>query len=126
MTAEAGLVHVVDDEEEVCRSTAALLRTAGIECRTWPSGDSFLDGADLGGDGCVILDLRMRGKDGFDVQQELTTLRSPLKVILVTGHADAVLARKAIAAGAIDLIAKPYEHDVLLVKVEEALAITRT
>jgi two-component system response regulator FixJ len=124
MTTEAGLVHIVDDEEEVCRSTALLLRTAGIECRTWPSGDSFLIGADLGRSGCVILDLRMPGKDGFEVQQELAALQSPLKVILVTGHADAVLAGKALIAGAVGFIAKPYEDDVLLAKVEEALAIT--
>lgn len=120
---ETKLVYVVDDEEEVCRSTALLLQMAGIKCHSWPSGNSFLCTADIEREGCVILDLRMPDKDGFEVQRELTARRSPLKVIMVSGHADGALARKALDAGAIDFIQKPYDHDRLIAKVEEALAI---
>lgn len=116
-------MHIVDDEEEVCRSTAFLLRMVGIEARCWSSGTSFLCSAEIDGEGCVILDLRMVEKDGFDVQQELAARGSPLKVIMVSGHADSALACKAIAGGAVDFIEKPYDQMRLLGKVEQALSI---
>lgn len=121
---EAKLVHVVDDEEEICRSTAFLLQVAGMESRCWLSGSSFLHSADVGREGCVILDLRMPDKDGFEVQRELAARQSCLKVIMVSGHADGALARKAIDAGAFAFIEKPYDEASLLMKVEQALSIS--
>lgn len=121
---EAKLVHVVDDEEEICRSTAFLLHAAGMESRCWLSGGSFLRGVDVEREGCVILDLRMPDKDGFEVQLELAARQSRLKVIMVSGHADSALARKALDAGAFDFIEKPYDEARLLMKVEQALSIS--
>lgn len=116
------LVHVVDDEEEICRSTVFLMRVAGIPCRSWPSGDAFLAGADLNAPGCVVLDLRMPGMDGLAVQKALTERGSALSVIMVSGHGDLAAARTAIDAGALDFIEKPYQEEVLIARVEKALA----
>lgn len=122
--AEPRIVHIVDDEEEVCRSTAFLLRMHGIESRCWPSGSAFLASTDIGGTGCVILDVRMTGKDGLEVQRELAARHSRLKVIMVSGHADSAVARRAMEAGAVDFIEKPYDEARLLAKVEQALSIS--
>lgn len=116
------LVHIVDDEEEVCQSTAFVMRIAGFPCRSWPSGDAFLAGADLQAPGCVILDLRMPGIDGLAVQKTLTQRESTLKVIMVSGHGDLSVARVAIDAGASDFIEKPYDEKLLIATVEKALA----
>ena len=116
------LVHVVDDDEEVCRSTAFMLRSAGLECTYWTSGTSFLEGADTASQGCVILDVRMSDYDGFAVQQVLGQRESLLQVIMVSGHGDRAMARRAIEAGALDFIEKPYDQSGLLLKVEQALS----
>lgn len=120
--ADAKLVHIVDDEEEVCRSTAFLMRSAGLQCQCWASGSAFLEGADLASLGCVILDLRMPGKDGFTVQKELAERESRLQVIMVSGHGDGAMGRKAIEAGAVGFIEKPYDENLLLEVVGQALS----
>lgn len=89
---DAKLVHVVDDEEEVCRSTAFLIQMAGLECRCWTSGSSSLCEADVQSAGCVILEVRMPDKDGFEVQRELAERGSRLQVIMVSGHGDFAVA----------------------------------
>jgi two-component system response regulator FixJ len=121
---EPRIVHIVDDEEEVRRSTAFLLRMHDIECRCWPSGSAFLSGVDIEGTGCVILDVRMKGEDGLEVQRELAARQSRLKVIMVSGHANSVVARRAMEAGAVDFIEKPYDEARLLRNVEQALSIS--
>jgi two-component system response regulator FixJ len=115
------LVHIVDDEEEICRSTAFFLRASGIPCRSWSSGDSFLEGADLHAPGCVILDLRMPGKDGIAVQKALAERGSGLRVIMVSGHGDWTVAQKVMESGALDFIEKPYDEKLLVARLEEVL-----
>jgi two-component system response regulator FixJ len=120
---DARLVHVIDDEEEVCQSTAFLMRSAGLECHCWPSGISFLEGADLMSRGCVILDVRMPGQDGYAVQEELDRRGSRLQVIMVSGHADGAESFKATEAGAVGFLDKPYDGESLLKMVERALSL---
>jgi two-component system response regulator FixJ len=98
------LVHIVDDEEEICRSTAFFLRASGMHAP-----------------GCVILDLRMPGKDGIAVQKALAERGSGLRVIMVSGHGDWTVAQKVMESGALDFIEKPYDEKLLVARLEEVL-----
>lgn len=117
-----GVVHVVDDEAEICRSTALILRLAGLNCITWTSGEAFLAGADVHGSGCVILDLRMPGLDGMATLKALLQRRSTLAVMMTSGHGDVEVAREAIEAGAVEFVEKPYDAARLVAQVEKLLA----
>src|SRR5690606_18414222 len=108
------LVHVVDDEESIRRSLDFLLRTAGFEVEKWADGDSFLKGADRTVPACVLLDVRMPGMDGLQVQSEMAARGLNLPVIVLTGHGDISTAVRAMQAGALDFLEKPFERDRLL------------
>lgn len=116
------IVHVVDDEVEICRSTALVLQLAGFRCATWTSGEAFLEGADLHASGCVILDLRMPGLDGLATLKSLRERGSAQSVIVVSGHGDLAVARGAVEAGAAEFIEKPYDAERLVTRLEGLLA----
>ena len=105
-------VHVVDDDEAVRRSLAYLLRTAGHVVYTWASGEAFLAGM-TAGPACVLLDVRMPGIDGPEVQRQLAARGLALPVIVMTGHGDIATAVQAMKAGAIDFLEKPFESATL-------------
>jgi two-component system response regulator FixJ len=108
------LVHVVDDEEPVRRSLDFLLRTAGFQVERWESGEAFLKGADRGAAACVLLDVRMPGMDGLQVQAEMATGGFNMPVIVLTGHGDIGTAVRAMRAGAVDFLEKPFNRERLL------------
>jgi two-component system, LuxR family, response regulator FixJ len=111
---DRGLVHVVDDEDAVRRSMDFLLRTAGYQVERWPDGESFLKGAGRAARACVILDLRLPGLSGLQVQERMAQEGLCLPVIMLTGHGDIDLAVRAMKAGAMDFLVKPCERDKLL------------
>lgn len=113
------LVHVVDDEESIRRSLDFLLRTAGYQVEKWPDGEAFLKGADRARPGCVLLDVRMPGMDGLQVQEEMASQGFNFPVVVLTGHGDISTAVRAMQGGAVDFLEKPFNRDRLL----EALAI---
>ena len=108
------LVHLVDDDEAIRRSVGFMLKTSGYHVRTYESGVALLKGAPHLEPGCVLLDIRMPGMDGLEVQQALQDRGVGLPVIIMTGHGDVALAVKAMKAGAVDFIEKPFEKDMLL------------
>lgn len=112
------LVHVVDDEDAIRRSLDFLLRTAGFAVEKWPDGESFLKGADRAALACVLLDVRMPGMNGLDVQAEMATNGFNLPVIVLTGHGDIATAVKAMQGGAVDFLEKPCERERLLQTLE--------
>ena len=112
--ADDRLVHVVDDEDAVRRSLDFALRTAGFEVEKWPDGETFLKGADRSAQACVLLDVRMPGMDGLQVQQEMAALGFNLPVIVLTGHGVIATAVRAMHAGAVDFLEKPFERERLL------------
>jgi len=116
------LVHVIDDDEGMRRSVAFMLSHANFKVETYASGVAFLKVAQNVVRGSVLLDLRMPGMDGLEVQQELGKRGIDLPVIIVTGHGDIALAVKAMRAGALHFIEKPYEKETLLAALEEANA----
>jgi two-component system response regulator FixJ len=114
------LVHLVDDDDPIRRSAGFMLKTAGLQVRTFPSGVELLKGASALEPGCILLDIRMPEMDGLQVQQELKNRGVALPVIIMTGHGDVNLAVQAMKAGAIDFIEKPFEKAVLLDALEQA------
>jgi two-component system, LuxR family, response regulator FixJ len=120
--ADDRLVHVVDDEDAVRRSLDFLLRNAGFGVEKWPDGESFLQGADRSVPACVLLDVRMPGMDGLQVQAEMETTGLNLPVIVVTGHGDIATAVRAMQAGAVDFLEKPFERERLLQALEIGFA----
>ena len=114
------LVHIVDDDDSVRRSAAFMLKHAGYRVESHVSGVEFLKLAKSTERGCVLLDVRMPEMDGLEVQQEMGARGIDMPVVILTGHGDIALAVKALRAGAINFIEKPYEKEALLRAIEEA------
>jgi two-component system response regulator FixJ len=112
-------VHLVDDDEAIRRSAGFMLKTSGYQVKTYESGVELLKAAGDLQDGCVLLDIRMPGMDGLEVQQALLEKGVRLPVIIMTGHGDVALAVKAMKAGAVDFIEKPFEKATLLSSLDE-------
>jgi len=122
------MVHVVDDDEAVRRSLAMLLDSSGHTAKTYASAEALLDAArapDGLAQGCVILDVRMPRMDGISLIEALRREGVSLPVVVVTGHGDIPLAVRAMRAGAMDFIEKPYSEDRILVAVGTALESLR-
>lgn len=116
------LVHIVDDEDAIRRSASFMLKTSGYAVETWPSGAAFLKEIRHVPEGCVLLDVRMPEMDGLEVQQALLERGVTMPVIVLTGHADVSIAVRAMKAGAVDFLEKPFEKAVLLAAIETAFA----
>lgn len=112
--ADSRIVHLVDDEESVRKSVAFMLRTAGYTVKPWTSGTAFLKELDPDDTGCVLLDIRMPDMDGLEVQAAMNDRGLRMPVILITGHGETTLAVKAMKAGALDFIEKPFDREELL------------
>jgi len=116
-----GTVHIVDDEPAVRRSLARLLQSAGFSTVDYQSGSALLAAARAGlSAGCLLLDVRMPGMDGLEVQSRLNELPSSPPVIVMTAHGDIQTVVRAMKAGAADFIEKPVVADVLFRAIEEA------
>jgi two-component system response regulator FixJ len=116
------LVHIVDDDDAVRRSAAFMLKHAGYRVESYVSGVAFLKEAKDAERGCVLLDVRMPEMDGLEVQQEMGKRGIDMPVVILTGHGDITVAVKAMRAGAVNFIEKPYEKEALLGAIEEAYA----
>lgn len=121
MTGSERLVHVVDDDEAIRRSVAFALKTSGFQVRLYTNGSELLKSAAKLEEGCILLDIRMPGMDGLEVQEALKTKGVTLPVIIMTGHGDVSLAVRAMKAGALDFIEKPFQKAVLLTAIEQGL-----
>ncbi|WP_010219578.1 response regulator transcription factor [Sphingomonas sp. PAMC 26621] len=113
-------VHLVDDEDAIRRSAGFLLRSSGFDVVTYASGTEFLASASQAAPGCILLDIRMPGIDGLEVQRTLGERGIGFPVIVLTGHGDITLSVRAIKAGAVDFLEKPFEKAALLLAIEEA------
>ena len=122
------VVHVVDDDEAVRRSLAMLLASTGLTTKAYGSAEAVLVAArELDGlaMGCVVVDVRMPGMDGISLMEALRREGVTLPVVVVTGHGDIPLAVRAMRAGALDFIEKPYSEVRILDAVETALEAVR-
>jgi len=123
------MLHIVDDEEVIRDSLAWLAQSRGLNVRSYPGGQEFLDIIkDLDGSGdCVLLDVRMPGMNGIAVFDQLIGrgLLPRLPVIFLTGHGEVPMAVDSLKRGAFDFFEKPFNDNVLMDRVEEALAASR-
>ena len=114
-------VFVVDDDEAVRDSVALLLQSVGLPVEVFADGQSFLTAVDTGREGCIVLDVRMPGMSGMDLQKQLGELGYTLPIIFVTGHGDVPIAVEAMRAGAEEFLQKPFRDQDLLDRVHTAL-----
>ena len=121
MFSEAAIVFVVDDNLSVRRSTERLLRSAGLEVQTFASAEDFLKAPRPDRPACIVLDVRMPGLSGIELQRELFASGFAIPIIFVTARGDISIAVIAMKAGALDFLTKPFRSRTLLDAVESAL-----
>lgn len=119
------VVSVVDDDPAVRDSIAMLVRTEGLAVRTFDSARSFLATWDPCEPGCLVVDLRLPGLSGLDLQQRLAAEGDAPPIIFLTGYGTVPAAVRALKAGAIDFLEKPFDPAALLARIHEALARDR-
>ncbi len=116
------IVYVVDDDQGMLDSTVWLLESIGLRALPFTSGQAFLEADPQHNNACVILDVRMPGMGGLNVQEALRARGLDLPIIFVSGHADVPIVVRAFRAGAVDFIEKPYNEQLLLDSVQQALS----
>ena len=120
MTPEA-TVFVVDDNPEVRESLHFLIESVGARVEAFPDAQSFLDAYRPGRPGCLILDVRMPGMSGLELQERLLELDSRLHIIFLSGHASVPVAVRAMREGAVDFFEKPVDEELLLDRIQHVL-----
>jgi len=113
-------VFLVDDDLAVCHALSVFLESCGYFVRTFPSAEAFLVGAAGLKDGVMLLDQRMTGMSGLDLQTELARRHINQPIIFITGHGDVRMSVRALKAGAIDFLEKPFSNNDLLASIREA------
>ncbi len=115
-------VFLIDDDQAVRDAVALLLQTGGLAVETFASATDFLEAGVAQRPGCLVLDVRMPGLSGLDLQKQLRTGGYRTPIIFMTGHGDIPMAIRAMKAGAFDFIEKPFQGQALLARIQEALA----
>ncbi len=121
MMPKRDMVCIVEDDPVVRQSLTMLIATLGVEARAHASGRAFLDDADCRAASCVVLDVRMPGLGGLEVQARMAELGMTAPVIFITGHGDVPLAVEAMRGGAVDFLQKPFDNQALLERVRQAI-----
>ncbi len=122
MTTSNALVFLIDDDPSVRKGVSRLLRSAGYESETFESASEFLAREQHPGPACLIVDVRMPGLSGMDLQEALIQRRREEQLVFITGHGDISMCAQAMKEGAVDFLPKPFEPGELLKCVERALA----
>jgi FixJ family two-component response regulator len=115
------IVFVVDDDPAIRVALDSLLRSVGMRVHAFASGAEFLQHPFEDVPSCLILDVRLQGENGLDFQVRLTEMKMPLPIVFVSGHGDIAMSVKAMKAGALDFLVKPYREQDLLDAVTQAL-----
>ena len=120
------IVFVVDDEARVRDSLDCLLRSVGLRVETFPSARDFLRRPLPDAPACLVLDIRMPGQSGLDLQQELLGTERVIPIIFITGHGDIPMSVRAMKAGAVEFLTKPFRDQDLLDAIHQAIERDRT
>jgi RNA polymerase sigma factor (sigma-70 family) len=119
------VVYVVDDDASVRRALARLIATTGLQVETFPSAKAFLAHPVPGGPACLVLDVRLPGESGLDLQATLREAQRRLPIIFLTGHATVPASVRAMKGGALDFLQKPVDDEALLEGIQRALTRSR-
>lgn len=122
MTVSGTNVFVVDDDASVRKALARLVQSAGYQVTVFESAEQFLHDASPDAGACLVLDVRMPGLDGMELQKQLEARGITIPIIFITGHGDIPMSVRAMKAGAIDFLAKPFEDHILLDAIQSATA----
>jgi DNA-binding NtrC family response regulator len=122
MSSTGNLVYIVDDDASAREGVAGLLRSAGLTARTFASGEEFLAAAPPKMPGCVVLDVNLPGVSGLEVQQELAKADVRLPIIFLSGHGDIPTTVRAVKAGAVNFLTKPFDDEELLNAIQQSTA----
>ncbi|WLG46805.1 response regulator transcription factor [Pseudomonas sp. FP1740] len=120
-SSQGSMVYVVDDDVSIRNALGNLLRSAGIRVETFASTAEFLRQPKTEGASCLILDVRLQGNSGLDFQRQLVESNAHIPIIFITGHGDIQMSVRAMKAGAVDFLAKPFREQDLLDAVSGAL-----
>ena len=120
-----GTVYIVDDDPAVGRSLSRLIRSVGLNALAFASAQAFLDHPRQDEPACMILDVRMPGVGGLDLQARLASVQQVVPIIFITGHGNVPTSVKAMKGGAMDFLQKPFNDDKLLAAVQRGLARSR-
>jgi RNA polymerase sigma factor (sigma-70 family) len=117
-----GLIYIVDDDASVRKALRRLARSAGYDAKAYSSAEEFLSCRLAPVPCCLVLDVRLPGLDGMELQQWVAEKEDPLPIVFISGHGDIPMSVKAMKRGAVDFLPKPFSDDDLLRSVESALA----
>jgi len=118
-------VFIVDDDAAICAGLSDLLESAGLKIEHYSSAEKFLESWETSAPGCLVLDVRLPGISGMELHAKLVHSRASLPVIVMTAHGDMPMVRKALKAGAVEFLIKPFRDEELLQAVEQAFALDR-
>jgi FixJ family two-component response regulator len=121
MTAAAPVIFIVDDDASVRKSLTRVMMSAGYAVEAFASAREFLERERLAGPGCLVLDVRMPGLSGLDLQEALAGKSHRIPIVFITGHGDISMSVKAMKSGAADFLTKPYDVEQLLAAVDRAV-----
>jgi len=115
------LIAIVDDDRSIQRALKDLMESAGLTAQSFGSAEEFLESDLRNQTGCLVADVRMPGMSGLELQAKLKAEGSRIPIIFITAHADAKMKLQAIKAGAVEFLFKPFDDEVLLMKIRAAL-----
>jgi len=119
---EAGaIIFVIDDDASIRKSLARLLKSAGHTAEVFASAAEFMQHEHSDEEGCILLDVQLPGLNGLELQEALAKKGSYLPIIFITGHGDIPMSVRAMKAGAVDFLSKPFDDEVLLQAIDQAL-----
>jgi len=120
------IVYVVDDDQAMVESLSWIIQSVGLKTKTYIRAHDFLAEYDASQHGCILLDVRMPGMSGPELQAKLNALGAALPIIFISGHGDVPLAVRVMKAGAVDFLTKPFNDQVLLESINKALRTDKT
>ena len=123
--AEIPIISIVDDDESVREAVKNLIRSTGFRAEVFTSAEEFLNSSHLHETACLILDVRMPGMNGLELQRRLAASNFAIPIILISAHSDGEAQARALQAGAVDFLYKPFTEDALLNAIKSSLATHR-
>jgi FixJ family two-component response regulator len=126
MSAEKPVVFIVDDDRSMCEALERLLGTVGLKAHTFGSADEFMSTKRPDAPSCLVLDVRLPGLSGLDLQRRLVEMDPPMPIVIITAYADIPMTVQAVKAGAVELLTKPFRDQELLDAVQQAIDRDRT
>ena len=121
MSGDDSVVYVVDDDPSMCEALTRLLGTVGLRAHAFKTPQEFLKATRLDAPSCLVLDVRLPGLSGLDLQRELANTDPPIQIVFITAHGDIPMTVQALKAGAVDFLTKPFRDQQLLDAVQQAI-----